>query len=186
MMDLLSLREAYLPEPLPLAKRKRARMNSFHTGFHDVAFPFASAPPVGAPETRTSASSIRTVTVGPGLSPGQPALLAQGRGLAVHLRRLSLIHILMPVFSLPSENVPAPPSPNWMFVRSSSGAPALKASTISTRSSTEAPRSTTSGRNPARARYSAQNSPAGPAPVSYTHLDVYKRQAMMSSRLTRP
>ena len=31
---------------------------------------------------------------------------------------------LIPVFSLPSENVPAPPSPNWMFVRSSSGAPA--------------------------------------------------------------
>ena len=88
MMDLLSLREAYLPEPLPLAKRKRARMNSFHTGFHDVALPFASAPSVGAPETRTSASPIRTVTVGPGISPGQPALSRRVAGLrAARVRR---------------------------------------------------------------------------------------------------
>ena len=81
MMDLLSLREAYLPEPLPLAKRKRARMNSFHTGFHDVALPFALAPSAGAPEARASASSIRTVTVGPGISPGQPALSHRVAGL---------------------------------------------------------------------------------------------------------
>ena len=72
----------------------------------------------------------------------------------------------MPVFNLPSENVPAPPSPNWMFVRLSRGAPALKASTMATRPSTSAPRSTTSGARPARARYRAQNSPAGPVPTT--------------------
>ncbi len=59
---------------------------------------------------------------------------------------------LMFVVSLPSENVPAPPSPNWMFVQGSSGPPASNAATAARRSSTSPPRSSTSGRSPARAR----------------------------------
>ena len=60
--------------------------------------------------------------------------------------------LFVPVVSLPSENVPAPPSPNWMFVRASSGPPASNAATAAKRSSTSPPRSSTRGRNPASAR----------------------------------
>ena len=69
-------------------KKKRARMNSFHTGFHDVALPLMPTPCAGTPKARTSASSIRTVTVGPGISPGQPALSRRVAGLrAARVRR---------------------------------------------------------------------------------------------------
>ncbi len=62
------------------------------------------------------------------------------------------IGFLMFVVSFPSENVPAPPSPNWMFVCGSRSPPAANASTAARRSSTSPPRSSTSGRSPARAR----------------------------------
>ena len=72
----------------------------------------------------------------------------------------------MPVVSLPSENVPAPPSPNCTLLSGASAPPVQKRSTSCRRRSTSCPRSSTMGRSPARARYSAANSPAGPRPTT--------------------
>ena len=69
----------------------------------------------------------------------------------------------VPVVSLPSEKVPAPPSPNCTFACGSSGPPASNAATAAERSSTHAPRSTTSGRSAASARYSAAEQPGRPS-----------------------
>ena len=74
--------------------------------------------------------------------------------------------LLMPVVSLPSENAPAPPSPNCTLLSPSSAPPAQKVSTSRARSSTRLPRSNTTGRAPASARASAANSPAGPSPIT--------------------
>ena len=52
----------------------------------------------------------------------------------------------MRVVSLPSEKVPAPPSPNWMLAFGSSAPAAKKRSTAATRFSRAGPRSSTSGR----------------------------------------
>ena len=72
----------------------------------------------------------------------------------------------VPVFSLPSENVPAPPSPNWTFERTFSSPVAQKRSTSRRLRSTHSPRSSRIGRAPQRASTSAANSPAGPAPIT--------------------
>lgn len=40
----------------------------------------------------------------------------RGAGFHEGLQHMADMGRLVPVFSLPSENVPAPPSPNWMFV----------------------------------------------------------------------
>ena len=69
------------------------------------------------------------------------------------------------VLSLPSEKVPAPPSPNWTLDSGSSAPPARKASTSRSLASTSLPRSSTMGRAPARASTSAANIPAGPKPA---------------------
>ena len=77
--------------------------------------------------------------------------------------RMSLL--LVPVVSFPSENVPAPPSPNWTLEFSSSRPVAKKRCTSAVRVSTSCPRSSTIGRSPARASVSAAKKPAGPNPA---------------------
>ena len=72
----------------------------------------------------------------------------------------------MPELSLPSENVPAPPSPNCTLLAGSKAPPDQKRSTSFARASTSRPRSITSGLSPAWARCSAANSPAGPIPTT--------------------
>ena len=72
----------------------------------------------------------------------------------------------MPVASLPSEKVPAPPSPNCTLLSGSSAPPSANALTLASRFSTLSPRSSTIGLNPAYASVSAQNSPAGPLPTT--------------------
>ena len=74
----------------------------------------------------------------------------------------------VPVFSLPSENVPAPPSPNCTLHSASSAPPLRKALTFAVRVSASRPRSSTIGFKPARASVSAQNIPAGPKPATTT------------------
>ena len=73
---------------------------------------------------------------------------------------------LMPLLSLPSEKVPAPPSPNCTLLVGSKTPPAQNFSTSAVRASTSRPRSSTSGRSPAWASRSAANSPAGPMPAT--------------------
>lgn len=70
---------------------------------------------------------------------------------------------LMPVLSLPSENVPAPPSPNCTLERAFSAPPFQNASTSARRDSASRPRSSNSGKTPARASVSAANRPRRPA-----------------------
>ena len=77
-------------------------------------------------------------------------------------RRLSW----MPVFSFPSEKVPAPPSPNCTLFSVSRGPPPRKASTALRRVKASCPRSITTGMAPARASTSAANMPAGPKPTT--------------------
>ena len=76
------------------------------------------------------------------------------------------LSFLMPVISLPSENVPAPPSPNCTFVSGASSPVAQNFCTASCRSRTAAPRSSTIGRSPASARHNAAIIPAGPEPAT--------------------
>ena len=72
----------------------------------------------------------------------------------------------VPVVSLPSEKVPAPPSPNCTLEVVSSTPVAQKRSTSAVRSSTGRPRSSTMGMTPFRAKKRAANSPAGPMPTT--------------------
>ena len=74
--------------------------------------------------------------------------------------------LLVPVCSLPSENVPAPPTPYWMLLSTSSSPVALCASTTLLRRAASSPRSTSRGERPALARESAQKRPAQPAPTT--------------------
>ena len=71
----------------------------------------------------------------------------------------------VPVLSLPSENVPAPPSPNCTLHSGSNGPPARNAAICALRVCASGPRSSTMGRAPARASSSAANIPAGPKPT---------------------
>ena len=71
----------------------------------------------------------------------------------------------VPVVSLPSEKLPAPPSPNCTFVRGSSTPSFQNVSTAATRSSMAAPRSSTTGFRPALASVSAAKMPQGPKPA---------------------
>ena len=72
---------------------------------------------------------------------------------------------LIPVVSLPSLKVPAPPSPNCTLDCSFSVPSRQKRSTDAVLASTSCPRSSTSGRSPACAKISAANIPAGPKPT---------------------
>ena len=70
------------------------------------------------------------------------------------------------VVSLPSEKVPAPPSPNCTLDLSSKPPPDQNLAISSWRLSTSQPRSTTTGRQPCRASVRAANMPAGPKPTT--------------------
>ena len=72
----------------------------------------------------------------------------------------------VPVVSLPSEKVPAPPSPNCTLEVGSSFPVDQKRSTSAVRRSTSWPRSSTTQGRPFRARNRAANSPAGPMPTT--------------------
>ena len=72
---------------------------------------------------------------------------------------------LTPVFSFPSENVPAPPSPNCTLHSGSSVPVFQNSSTAACRALASCPRSSTSGRSPAMLSTSAANIPAGPNPT---------------------
>ena len=69
------------------------------------------------------------------------------------------------VLSLPSENVPAPPSPNCTFDRGLSFPPCQKEFTAFMRSSTFCPLSSIRGLRPACDSIRAQKRPAGPLPT---------------------
>ena len=77
-------------------------------------------------------------------------------------QRLSFI----PVVSLPSEKVPAPPSPYWIFEVSSRTLVLQNRFTSAVRLSTSLPLSITVGQCPLRARIRAANMPAGPKPAT--------------------
>ena len=72
----------------------------------------------------------------------------------------------VPVFSLPSEKAPAPPSPNWTLDAGSSWPEDQNRSTSACRRSTFHPCSSRMGGAPHRARARAQKSPPGPAPTT--------------------
>ena len=74
--------------------------------------------------------------------------------------------LFVPVASLPSEKVPAPPRPNWMFDSGSSSPVSLKCSMAFVLRVASWPRSTRSGFSPALASESAQKRPAHPAPIT--------------------
>ena len=74
--------------------------------------------------------------------------------------------LLVPVLSFPSENVPAPPSPNWMLLSRSSWPVWLWCSTAAVLLVASSPRSMSRGLRPALASVSAQNRPAHPAPTT--------------------
>ena len=69
------------------------------------------------------------------------------------------------VFSFPSENVPAPPSPNWTFEEGFNLPLFQNAFTESILSSTCSPRSKSIGAYPFWHNIYAQKSPAGPVPA---------------------
>ena len=60
-----------------------------------------------------------------------------------------ILGLLIPVFSFPSEKVPAPPSPNWTLLLGSRVPFFQKAATFSWRDFASSPRSRTMGRCPA-------------------------------------
>ena len=76
-------------------------------------------------------------------------------------QRLSFI----PVVSLPSEKVPAPPSPNCTFDSGFKTLDRQKLLTEAVRSSTVSPRSMIIGESPASVKVRAANIPAGPKPT---------------------
>src|SRR3970282_2284099 len=70
------------------------------------------------------------------------------------------------VVSSPSENVPAPPSPNCALLSGSRVPSRQNRATSPARSSTGRPRSRITGGAPNRASVRAAKSPAGPAPTT--------------------
>ena len=95
------------------------------------------------------------------ISSGAPALTNSVSTLRVRWRG-SLIWL----HSLPSEKVPAPPSPNCTFDSGSSTPWRHRPQVSFVRSRTLRPRSSTSGRSPIWARISAANRPQGPKPTT--------------------
>ena len=71
----------------------------------------------------------------------------------------------IPLVNLPSEKVPAPPSPNWTFDNVFSFPVFWNSSTSFFRSSTVFPCSIIIGFIPFWANVNAENKPAGPAPI---------------------
>ncbi len=73
---------------------------------------------------------------------------------------------LMPLYSLPSEKVPAPPSPNWTLLSGSRTPRRHRPQVSRVRSRTSLPRSRMIGRKPISARVSAASRPHGPVPMT--------------------
>ena len=86
----------------------------------------------------------------------------------------------MPVVSLPSEKVPAPPSPNWMLLSVLSFLLCQKEATCFALSSTSAPLSIIRGLRPALARVRPAKNPAGPNPTITGLNPLLRRQAGIS------
>ena len=90
---------------------------------------------------------------------------------APNLTKVSRTFLILPVGSLitvlsfPSENVPAPPSPNCTLDSVSSSPPPQNELTFCCLISTLSPRSYTTGLKPASDSLSAANIPAGPNPM---------------------
>lgn len=74
--------------------------------------------------------------------------------------------ILVPVLSLPSEKVPAPPRPNWILLSGSRMRSFRKRSIACERRNAGSPRSMSKGLRPASASVSAAKRPAHPAPTT--------------------
>ena len=102
--------------------------------------------------------------------------------------KFSRTNLLLPslsftrVFNLPSEKVPAPPSPNCTFDSLSRAFPCQKDSIVSLRLSASSPLSITRGFNPAFESKSAANIPAGPNPT-ITGLSIFSRSAFSMGSL---
>mgnify|MGYP006876968200 CR=1 FL=1 len=93
------------------------------------------------------------------MSRGEPALTKVSR-----ISRWA--GFLVPVLSLPSEKVPAPPRPNWILLSGSRIRSLRKRSIASERRSAGSPRSMSRGLRPASARARAAKRPAQPAPTT--------------------
>ena len=78
----------------------------------------------------------------------------------------------IPVVSLPSEKVPAPPSPNWIFEFGFKIPVLIKLLISFWRSSTDFPCSTIIGKSPFSTKVIAANKPAGPAPIITGRLEI--------------
>ena len=79
----------------------------------------------------------------------------------------------IPVVNFPSENVPAPPSPNWIFELTFSLPVLANSSTSFILSSTLLPCSITIGFIPLLTSIKAQNNPAGPAPTIIGRISLF-------------
>ena len=80
----------------------------------------------------------------------------------------------MPVVNFPSENVPAPPSPNCTFEKGFNCLSCRKPSTSCFLSSTVFPCSIIIGDIPCCTSVKAENKPAGPAPTMTGEGQVFK------------
>ena len=89
----------------------------------------------------------------------------------------------MPVLSLPSENAPAPPSPNCTLDCSSKMPCARILATSLALPSTSRPRSSNSGCRPALAKINAANKPAGPPPTTTGRSSAVTRGTVYSNGL---
>lgn len=105
--------------------------------------------------------------VGSEMGLGQIQYLIRRAGrhkLGKNFRRMNVF--LMPVINLPSEKVPAPPSPNCTFESGLSFPVFQNKFTSFCRSGTGFPLSSIIGLKPASARIKAANIPAGPLPTT--------------------
>ena len=93
--------------------------------------------------------------------------MSRGEPASTKVSRISRwAGFLVPVLSLPSENVPAPPRPNWMLLSGSRMRSLRKRSIVCERRNAGSPRSMSRGLRPASARVRAAKRPAQPAPTT--------------------
>ena len=151
------------PRPAPAACRRRMRRCRYRSpGFRsDIRRPGprswrAYAPPSSPAGTCRYAACSRT-----GFPPARPRATN-----SVSTLRPKWCGSLIWLYSLPSEKVPAPPSPNCTLDSGFSTERRHKPQVSLVRSRTTLPRSRMIGRNPICARISAANSPHGPAPIT--------------------
>ena len=93
--------------------------------------------------------------------------MSRGEPASTNVSRISRwAGFLVPVLSLPSEKVPAPPRPNWILLSGSRIRSLRKRSIACERRSAGSPRSMSRGLRPALARVRAAKRPAQPAPTT--------------------